>query len=74
MADEQRIGWGFPGASRKAHFFLDGFKSLCGKWAFTGELEAPLDPGNANDCAECRRRLLKLDLRRTADGIVANAH
>lgn len=52
-------GWGWPANSKKAHYFLEGsIRSLCGKWAFTGERESGKDESPDN-CAECKRRLLK---------------
>lgn len=51
------VGWGWPGLAGKAHFFSGG-RSLCGKWAFSGQLQG-VDAGGPDDCAECRRRLAK---------------
>jgi hypothetical protein len=69
----QRIGWGWPGAATKPHYFLDGSTSLCGKWMFTGEVDTPLDPGRPSDCAPCRKKLASLNLRRTGERIEATA-
>jgi len=55
MTDLKR-GWGFPGNSRKAHYFLAGeMISICGRMMFAGERfddkhESP------DNCAECKRR------------------
>jgi hypothetical protein len=58
--DETKIdrGWGFPGASRKAHYFVNGM-ALCGKWMYTGHLEADQGKSSPDDCAACRRALAK---------------
>jgi hypothetical protein len=49
-------GWGWPGASKKAHYFVDG-RSLCMKWMFFGDVsdKEAGEPG-PDDCAMCRRR------------------
>jgi hypothetical protein len=53
-------GWGFPSASKKAHYFHGG-RSLCGKWGFFGTVEPQTTPVPAergpDDCAECHRKL-----------------
>jgi hypothetical protein len=60
MTKELTEGWGFPGASRKAHYFLEDAKSLCGKWMYTGRLEAPKDiKPHKDNCTDCFRRLEK---------------
>lgn len=58
---EKRVlpaGWGFPGNSRKAHYFPeDTLTSLCGKWGFyAGHREADNSP-SLDDCVGCRRKL-----------------
>ena len=53
--DKLTEGWGFPGLSRKAHYFR-GARSLCRKWMFTGHLE-PDTGTSADDCAACSRAL-----------------
>lgn len=57
MPETPARGWGWPGASRKAHYFDDAPISLCGKWMFTGRLddEGAEKPG-PDDCKDCRRR------------------
>lgn len=70
---EQRIGWGWPGASRKPHFFFESFQSLCGKWVYLGPVGTALDPGRESDCAACRKKVAKLALRRTGERIEATA-
>lgn len=51
-------GWGFPGNSKKAHYFREGeIKSLCNKWIFTGERESGND-SSVDNCAECKRKLI----------------
>ena len=54
---EPRKGWGFPANSRKAHYFIDG-RSLCGKWAFFGNLEDSNDDSPDN-CTACKKALQK---------------
>jgi hypothetical protein len=50
-------GWGFPGASRKAHYFV-GWESLCGRWLYQGPLTPnQSDAKSPDDCAACRRKL-----------------
>lgn len=60
MADPQ-VGWGWPGLSRKAHFFVNG-QALCGKWLFLGDLVRNQQIGSTrgpDDCAECWRQAKK---------------
>lgn len=57
MADIKE-GWGFPGTSKKAHYFVDSM-SLCRKWGFYyGSLEQGNDDSPDN-CAACIRELAK---------------
>jgi hypothetical protein len=59
---ELKEGWGFPGKSNKAHYFIEG-RSLCRKWGFyLGELEQGKDESPDN-CAECKRALTKRKLK-----------
>ena len=54
-------GWGFPAASRKAHYFKAG-RSLCGKWLYQGNLDINQqmsDTPGPDDCRQCHRRLMK---------------
>jgi hypothetical protein len=58
VVTEREEGWGFPGNSKKAHYFVDGM-ALCRKWGF---YSGPLEKGNDNspdNCAECKRLLSK---------------
>lgn len=57
MSEDAR-GWGFPGASRKAHYFV-GATSLCRRWMFTGELKDTA-AGSPDDCVTCTRLVRKL--------------
>lgn len=56
-------GWGWPGNSRKSHFFKAGEPiSVCGRWMFAGHRET----GTAktpDDCAACRKQVDKHDLQ-----------
>ena len=49
MADEPR-GWGWPGLSKKAHYFINRL-SLCRKWAYAG----PLDEANHKSLDNCKQ-------------------
>ena len=54
--DEITEGWGFPGAARKAHYFVDA-TALCRKWGF---YFGPLEPDagtSRDDCTACRKAL-----------------
>lgn len=53
-AEAQRVGWGWPATSRKAHYFR-GSLSLCGKWLFGGELFDDKHD-SLDNCAACRRK------------------
>jgi len=58
---EQKItgGWGWPGNSRKAHYFEEGqITSICGKWLYRGPREQGND-GSPDNCTACRRALQK---------------
>lgn len=49
-------GWGWPPASRKAHYFVAGdARSICGGWLYTGELEDVQTGASADDCKKCAR-------------------
>jgi hypothetical protein len=58
LSKEERAGWGFPAASRKAHYFDGDLISLCGKWVYSGPLE-PDEGTSKDDCAACRKKLDK---------------
>lgn len=56
MSKRFEEGWGWPTASRKAHYFVNA-TSLCGRWGiFRGELYQGNDDSPDN-CAECKRLL-----------------
>jgi len=73
MSDEEKLiikeGWG-PTRGRKWHYFQfrEGYgmtDSICGKIGFYGAIEL-LEQGNddsEDNCAECKRRLKKLNLK-----------
>lgn len=48
-------GWGFPGNGKRWHYFING-RSLCGKWAFFGPLEADDGEARSVDCRACSKR------------------
>lgn len=49
-------GWGWPGNSKKAHFFSGG-RSLCGRWMFFGALSGEAAKQGEDDCRECCKRI-----------------
>jgi hypothetical protein len=55
---QEREGWGFPGAARKAHYFR-GAISICRRWFYGGRLEPETGKRSPNDCVQCRRLLDK---------------
>jgi len=50
-------GWGWPLASRVAHYFRNG-QSLCRRWMYFGELEQGKD-NSPDNCGTCRKKLEK---------------
>lgn len=60
-------GWGWPGASQKAHYFdADSAISVCGKWIFTGPREQGND-GSPDNCAACKRAIAKRKAKSKVD-------
>lgn len=60
MADFPAEGWGFPGNSRKAHYFPEGeLTSLCGSWGFYRGDRQPDTHRSPDDCVRCRRERIK---------------
>lgn len=61
MSGELPDGWGWPLASRKAHWFDAGnAESLCGRWLFTGPRDGDAEVRSSDDdCAMCTKRLAK---------------
>jgi hypothetical protein len=54
MSDQDE-GWGFPGQSRKCHYFRGGM-SLCRKWGFFyGRLMDDTGATGPDDCVKCAR-------------------
>lgn len=48
-------GWGWPGNSRKAHYFKMGeATSVCSRWLYGGSRTAG-DFKSPDDCAPCRK-------------------
>jgi hypothetical protein len=59
MSDAKIIvpkGWGWPNASRKAHYFINRI-SLCNKWIFGGELDNTNTTPGPDDCVVCARKV-----------------
>lgn len=53
-------GWARPGLGVKWHYFLAGdTRSLCSKWLYFGPREEGND-GSPDNCADCRKRKLKV--------------
>ena len=52
-------GWGYPGNSQKAHYFIDR-TSLCNRWLYLG----PLEHGNDDSEDNCRKCIKLLKRRR----------
>jgi hypothetical protein len=62
-------GWGFPWNARKAHYFeVNEILSLCGRWLYFGLRNQHHGP-SPDDCAECRRRLVRLASDRKIDDL-----
>lgn len=50
-------GWGWPGNSRKPHYFKAGeATSVCGKWMFTGQRDPDAGKPGRDDCTACSRK------------------
>ena len=59
-----RRGWGWPMDAKKAHYFIFASdrtwnSSLCGGWAYGGNLEDSNDDSPDN-CKECLKKLQKI--------------
>lgn len=50
-------GWGWPGAARGFHYFIDG-RSLCRKWLYAGFIEDNGGPITKSDCKVCAKKYL----------------
>lgn len=60
-----REGWGFPGGSKKAHYFIiepgAAFtNSLCSKWGFYGGLTEQGNDDSPDNCSACKKMLKKI--------------
>lgn len=62
------IGWYWPPNSRKAHCYDAEHRTLCGKGVVLAfpkdQVEPPDSPASPDDCAGCRRKLLKMSVTR----------
>ena len=58
-------GWGHSPASRKWHYFDDDSFSLCRKIGFYSGPTVKGEDDNPDNCAECKRRLKKLQLTKS---------
>jgi hypothetical protein len=58
MSDTIRpAGWGWPGDSRKAHYFeANDTRSLCSKWGFFEGQREDDNHGSPDNCTVCRRK------------------
>lgn len=64
----QDQGWGWPGNSRKAHYFESGeLISLCRGWMFGGSREDN-NHDSPDNCASCKRALAK---KKAVDALMA---
>ena len=63
---EKKEGWGWPGNSRKAHYF-DGSRSLCGKWLYFGKDLEQGNDGSADNCTACKRAVAKRKAKQKVD-------
>ena len=64
--EKQDQGWGWPLNSRKAHYFRNDKRALCGRWAYTGPLLPDRGYAAVNCCAQCKRRR-DAELRRAGE-------
>lgn len=55
MSEKQKKGWGFPGLSRKAHYFDNDAICLCEKWMFIGDLYDDKHD-NPDNCKTCMKK------------------
>jgi len=60
-------GWAFvhyaTGVTKKAHYIRKDCRTLCGRYAWLGDVEQGNDESPDN-CAECKKRLRKLKEKR----------
>ena len=54
VSEQLKAGWAWPLNSRKAHYFGEDRRSLCGKWMFSGAL--PPDDGQPSPLYEEAKR------------------
>jgi len=60
MSETLPKGWGWPGNSKKAHYFMEGsITAICGRWAYSGK-RTDTWHDSPDNCAECKRRRAKL--------------
>ena len=52
-------GWDFPFRSRKAHYFTEDGRSLCGGWDIYRYTKRRID-GISDVCAVCKKKLKRL--------------
>lgn len=60
-----RQGWGFPGGSRKAHYFIIEpgriiGDSLCGMWGFYGGQTEQGNDDSPDNCSACKGKLKRI--------------
>lgn len=61
-------GWGWPANSTRVHYFREG-RSLCGKWAFFGELDKSIDLPASDYCGPCAKKLgMEIEKRESQEG------
>ena len=61
-------GWFWPLNSRKAHWFGDDGRSLCGKWMTFSKERDSSEGTSKDDCAECSRKAVRAHILENGDG------
>lgn len=62
MQEGRVLGWGFVDNARKAHYFDEQHKSLCGRWLLwrtDAEWLPKWDTADPLTCVSCRAKALK---------------
>lgn len=57
---EGKEGWAWPSNARKAHYYGNDSRSLCGKWLLFPGMQGQPEQGNddsPDNCAGCRKAL-----------------
>jgi hypothetical protein len=62
LINQSKEGWVWFLNSKKAHYVREG-RALCGRWMYLGSTFEQGNDDSVDNCAECRRRLLKTNWR-----------